>query len=293
VFYGLGVAYQFVNNAQVKAECARRITQMLDYLIANDWIIDEDRVVFDGSGRHGIPTVWLGIPYQKLTWLHLGMVVAPGRYDAEFQHWAPLSTTAWLGAWGDTLNVDHMYKFNLLYIGLYNYFRLETDPQRWQDFERGARIAGRYIDKHHNAHLDLIRSSIDPSLQATLHPATKEALRLFLERNHRTIAPAVIDMSNVTYVTLTLPAFNSSALALPGMGGASSSGSGTSAAGMQTVTMPSEALEPRQRKPTGFFLWQKDPFREATPGTGQPKQEGTGLDLTLPYWHGRAQGAAW
>ena len=45
------------------------------------------------------------------------------------------------------------------------------------------------------------------------------------------------------------------------------------------------------RKPTGYFIWQKDPF--AT-GDGEPdpvgSKEATGLDFLLPYWMGRFYG---
>jgi hypothetical protein len=45
------------------------------------------------------------------------------------------------------------------------------------------------------------------------------------------------------------------------------------------------------RKPTGYFIWQKDPFQT---GEGEVNTEGlnenTGLDFLLPYWMGRRYG---
>jgi hypothetical protein len=45
------------------------------------------------------------------------------------------------------------------------------------------------------------------------------------------------------------------------------------------------------RKPTGYFIWQKDPFQT---GDGAVNTEGlteaTGLDFILPYWMGRHYG---
>ena len=45
------------------------------------------------------------------------------------------------------------------------------------------------------------------------------------------------------------------------------------------------------RKPTGYFIWQKDPFQT---GDGEVNTEGlneaTGLDFILPYWMGRHYG---
>jgi len=45
------------------------------------------------------------------------------------------------------------------------------------------------------------------------------------------------------------------------------------------------------RKPTEYFIWQKDPFET---GDGAVNTEGlkeaTGLDFILPYWMGRHYG---
>jgi hypothetical protein len=45
------------------------------------------------------------------------------------------------------------------------------------------------------------------------------------------------------------------------------------------------------REPTGYFIWQKDPFEtgEGTPNT-EGLNEGIGLDFILPYWMGRYYG---
>ena len=80
------------------------------------------------------------------------------------------------------------YKFNLLHIGLYNYFRIETDQQRWQDLNRAYQIVERYVGHHRNPHFDLIQTSIDPSTRAALWPSSKEALRRFLTSSASVLA---------------------------------------------------------------------------------------------------------
>jgi hypothetical protein len=45
------------------------------------------------------------------------------------------------------------------------------------------------------------------------------------------------------------------------------------------------------RKPTGYFIWQKDPFETGDGAVNtEGLTEGTGLDFILPYWMGRHYG---
>lgn len=45
------------------------------------------------------------------------------------------------------------------------------------------------------------------------------------------------------------------------------------------------------RKPTGYFIWQKDPFETGVgPVNTEGLKEATGLDFILPYWMGRYYG---
>ena len=276
VFFGLVLTHDLVNDAQVKAEATRRLRMMLDYLIAKDWVVNEDRPAFDGAARSGFPTYWAGVAYQKLAFLLIGERVAPGAYSAELAKASPLAETVWLATWTSTFGLDHYYKFNLAHVGYYNYFRLETDPTRWQHVHRGWRILERYVGHHRNAHFDLINASIDPSSGPVLHAEVRELLRGFLGRNHRTVAPAVVDLSNVTWQTFTLTGYTTQG------GGALSSG---------TTQLPSEPLDFDQRKYEGAFHWQRTPFEPAQAGSGNPRVEKPGIDVLLPYWMGRHAGA--
>ena len=268
-FFGLSMAYEHVPAARPDAEL--RVKQMLDYLIAHDWLIDEDRPTWNGqAGSSRGPTFWAGVGYQKLAFLLIGYRMDPPRYSAELAAAGPLTKLAWFGMWTSVLGVDHYYKFNLSHVGLYNYFRLETDPGRWQDMRRAYSIIERYVGHHRNAHFDLIRASFDPS--------TREALRQFAGMNHREVAPAVIDLSGVTWVSLQTFGYQNT-------------GSGGVSVGGTPQQFPSEPLPMHLRKPSGHFQWQRDPFTPATPNQGNPRAEKIGLDLVLPYWMGRYMGA--
>ena len=276
VMFGLSMAYEHV--PQVRADCVYRIRMILDYLIANDWIVDEDRAAWNGTTGSRGPTFWFGVNYQKLAFLLIGHRVDPARYAAEIARWGALSETAWLGMWTSTMGTDHYYKFNLVHVGLFNYFRLETDPQRWQDLRRGYAMLERYVGRHRNAHFDLIQTSIDPATQAVKFPSIREAVRQFMDQPHREVAPAVIDLSAIQWVNLTQYGYSNQA------------GGGFSLQ-QTTQTFPSAPLDVHLRRPSGHFQWQRDPFSAATPNQGNPRLEKVGLDLMLPYWMGRHLGA--
>ncbi len=280
VFMGLALAYDLVPDSAVRAECRLRVEQMVDYLMRTGWWVDEDRPALGLStpqGKNGFPTFWGPGIDQKLNTLLIGQrVVATTKYDAEIARITPLAETDWLSSWSSCFSYDSYYKFNLAHGTYYNYFRLETDPARRAHLERGYLITRRYVGHHRNPHFELVQASILPAERPRLFPAAKEGLRRFLLRPHRHVAPTVVDLSGVTFVTIDLPV-----IPAPGQSNATTA----------SVTIPSEPLEPLLRKPGGDFLWQRNPFEVAQAGKGDPHRELPGIDLTLPYWMGRYHGA--
>jgi hypothetical protein len=270
VLFGLGLALDLVPDPQVHAVAALRTQQILDYLVAHDWYVDEDRSVLVGNG---FPTIWIGDEQQLFAYLLVGDRAAPGRYDAELARLSPLAELAWLDSWIGSFDLDHYYGNNLSHISFFNYFRLETDPNRWADMMRAFRILRRYVGHHRNPHFDFIATSIDPSNKTALWGDAREVLRHTLARNHRSISAPVIDLSGITYQTFQL-----APIPIPG-------------AVPQTVTYPTEPLDPVLRPAAGWFLWQKSPFDAATPSTGSAFEEEPGLDYTMPYWMGSYYGA--
>ncbi|MGE0707997.1 MAG: hypothetical protein AB7N76_14875 [Planctomycetota bacterium] len=277
VLFGLSLTYDLVADQQVKADCARRITQIVDYFTAVHWFVDEDRPALDAPNG-AMPTFYHQNATQKLAWLLAGERMAPGRYAAQLAWAGPEAETDWFSSWTGTFGLDHYYKYNLGHVANEVYFRLEGDPARWQAMHRSWRIMRRYVGHHRNAHFDLIECGIDPASRAVYFPATREALRRFLGRNHREVAPPVVDLSNVVWVAVPQIGYTTSG---------SPSGAGLSSA---TVQMPSEPLDFDQRAYEGNFHWQRSPFNAASPNAGNPRKEKPGIDVTLPYWMGRALG---
>ena len=281
VFFGLGVAHDLVDDAQVKRRCRDRLTQMLDYLIAHDWYVDEDRPAYDGAidigGEPVGPTFWTGCTYQKMSMLLAGERAAPGRYAQELAAAGLEAPVAWLGQWYYTWSLDDYFHYNLQHLAYYTYFNLETHVGRWQEMLRGYRFVERWVGHHQNPHFDLIGTTVDPSRRGAKFSGVREALRQFLESHHRMMSPAVIDLSAVTYETHEL-------MVLPTPDDPSPSAT-------KAVTLPSAPLPARLRKPAQPFAWQNTPFQAATKRGERPYEAKAGLDVVLPYWMGRHLGA--
>ena len=275
-FMGYSLVHELVPDAALRAECELRLGQMLDYLIAHDWFVDEDRPTWDLLAGTGVfPTFYAGVGSQKLTFLLLAQRILPGRYAAEFLAAAPLAETVWLTAWTSTFDLASYYKFNLSHGTHYLYFTFETDMARWQQMDRARRILHRYVGHHRNAHFGLVQASADPSLRPVHHPEARELLRRVLHRNHRQVAPQVVDLSGVTWQTVHMPVITPPGKTAP----------------PATVTLPTEPIDIVLRKPAGDFIWQRSALTPAQPGEGDPHIEQPGIDLLLPYWMGRYHGA--
>ena len=265
-FFGQAIAYDLVPVRDVRRATRRNLTRMLDYIVSTGWFVDEDRPEFPAS----LPTFWTGVVNQQITFLLIGERVSPGRYRAELARWSPLAEIAWLGAWLSTFNLDSYYKFNLGEITDYNYFRLETDPVRYQRMMRNHRITRRYIDKHVNAHFDTIGLTVEPRTRRVLAPQVRQALREFLTRCHREFSPRDLRTDDIQWVPYTMFAVNADERRIE----------------RRDILMPSRSVDVRRRPPTDF-LWQRSPFGVATAGEGSPFGETPGVDYTLPFWMAR------
>lgn len=275
VFFGLALTHELVSDPALKAEAGRHLTRMLDYIIREQWFVDEDRRPFDATSGGSFPTFWFGIPTQRICWLLLGERVLPGRYAVDLAQASPLADIAWLSGWIGTFNLEQYYGFNLSHTTAYAYFRYETDPTRWQGIARSMRIMRRFTGHHQNAHFDLVQAAFDPSLRAAKHSEVRELIRQFVKRNHREVAPSVVDLTGVTYATYALPT-----LTLPGQQPKPA-----------TVTLPTAPIAVPIRKLEGNFLWQRSPFSPTSVGAGNPYKENPGIDLLVPYWMGKFEGA--
>src|SRR5678815_5271809 len=120
IFFGLGVAYDVVDDSQVRVEISDLVTRLLDFLIARNWLV----VMPDGS----VSSSFSGRAEQRLSFLQVGRHVNPSRFDSRYSdHRAFYSEFVLLPISTDVLDDHNSYfKFNLDTINFYNLIRLEN-----------------------------------------------------------------------------------------------------------------------------------------------------------------------
>lgn len=117
VMFGLGVAYDYVNDAGVKASINDLTTRMLDYLIGHLWTV----IMPDGT----ISTTFIGRADQQLSFLQVGQHINPSKYASVYSSNRLLLAAAVLTPIAlETTSNSSYFKFNLDYINLYNLIRL-------------------------------------------------------------------------------------------------------------------------------------------------------------------------
>ena len=119
VFFGLGVAFEVVDDGAVRAEARELVTRLLDKLLHNNWVV----AMPDGAWS----TVFWGRADQQLAFLSVGRTVNPERYSSDYniyRLWYASSVATPLAA--EALDQHNSYfKFNLAAINLYHLVRTE------------------------------------------------------------------------------------------------------------------------------------------------------------------------
>ncbi|MEP7272195.1 MAG: hypothetical protein ABI882_11890 [Acidobacteriota bacterium] len=154
VFFGLGVAYDMVDDAQVRVEISALVTRLLDFLVARSWFV----FMPDGS----ISTTFAGRPEQRLSFLQVGRHVNPVRFDSRYQdhrnqNFDLITVTMGLDVLEDH---DSYFKFNLDTINLYNLIRLETNAFYRDSYLGAYEVMRRTTDDHGNAHFNAIDTAL-------------------------------------------------------------------------------------------------------------------------------------
>ena len=179
VFFGLAVAYDFVDDPTVRSAAADLVTRMLNFLLARNWSV----VMPNGQ----VSTTFLHRPDQKLTLLQIGRRLNSARFGPVYSATAVgESSSVWIPIGAEVLD-DHgsYFKFNLDTINLYNLIRLEPPGTyhraRYQD---AYDLLRRTTDDHANAHFNMIDRGLkgpDPTRDAN----TRAYLDAWLQRPRR------------------------------------------------------------------------------------------------------------
>jgi hypothetical protein len=150
VFFGLGVAWDLVDEDGIRSDISALVTRITDFLLANRWAV----VMPDSR----ISTVFWHRPEQILTFLQVARGVNPERFEKHYiqsrQALAPVVGTAIAFEVVDTHR--SYFKFNLGAINLYHLVRLE-DNAAARSLYAGAYGLLRAATRHHpNAHFNMV-----------------------------------------------------------------------------------------------------------------------------------------
>jgi len=179
VVFGLSVAYDMIDDPNVRALIRQDLTRILNYLLAHNWNV----IMPDGT----VSTTFAFRPDQQLSFLQAGRKVNPLRFT--------LTYAIYRGVYAGFVavpiffdNLDdhgHYFKFNLNYINLYDLIRLEENNSPYKAVYMNAydMLRGR-TQSHGNAHFNMIDRALKGPNSAR-DTETITLLSLWLQRPRR------------------------------------------------------------------------------------------------------------
>lgn len=150
VFFGLGIAYDMVEDAQVRAFIQTEVTALLNFLLDNNWAL----VMPDQS----VSTVFLGRPDQQLSFLQVGRHINPAAFDSLYVSYRAQYATLVITPIALECLDDYgsYFKFNLDVANLYNLIRLEETPKNRKRYMKAYKVLRATLQDHRNAHFNMI-----------------------------------------------------------------------------------------------------------------------------------------
>ena len=157
VFFGLAMAYDLVDDVQVRTAIVPLVTRLLDFLRGHNWSVT--------MPNGAISTTFVGRADQQLSF--------PGRPPSQF---STLSTTYDLYRFllapqtvvpisFEVLNDDSYFKFNLDSINLFNLIRLERSSFGGI-YREAYDVLRRHTDDHGNAFFNMIDRALNEPSEA-------------------------------------------------------------------------------------------------------------------------------
>jgi hypothetical protein len=168
VFFGLAIAFDLIDEADVRQIIREEVTALLEFLLDHDWAI----VMPDLR----ISTVFWARTDQQLGLLQVGRHVNPGRFAAAYdEHRARYSSSVAVPVSFEVLDTHGSYfKFNINAIGFYNLVRLEDSSKHRKRYLKAYKILRKATRNHGNAHFNMI----DRALKGADSARDGETLRL-------------------------------------------------------------------------------------------------------------------
>jgi hypothetical protein len=149
--FGLSVAYDLIEDSDVRAFIQAIVTRLLSFLLRNDWNV----VMPDGS----VSTTFLHRPDQQLAFLQIGRRINPEQFSETYA--AHRNRYAALVDWPirfDNIDDHNSYhKFNLNYINMYSLIRLEEGESPYlRRYVDAYNLLRRRTEQHANAHFNVV-----------------------------------------------------------------------------------------------------------------------------------------
>jgi len=178
-FFGLSVAYDLVNQPDVRASAQSLATRMLNFLLAHAWTV----VMPDGT----VSTTFVIRPDQQLTLLQIGKQVNPPSYTNLYSSASNGAGLAALPVAVDAADVrDSYFKFNLDAINFFDLIRLENDSSLRAQYLAAYAIYRNATKDHMNPHFNMIDRAVNGP-DAARDAQTVTYLDQFLHRPSRDV----------------------------------------------------------------------------------------------------------
>jgi hypothetical protein len=155
VFFGLGVAYNYIPDPKFRARVSALGTRLLQFLLDHAWTV----VMPDFS----ISTTFLARPDQQLTLLQIGRHLNSSKFNSTYKSLAGFTAAAVLAPIGLEVTDEHSsyFKFNLDTIDLYHLVTLEDSFFRKFFYKDAYDILRNTTDGHVNAHFNMIDRAVN------------------------------------------------------------------------------------------------------------------------------------
>src|ERR1700730_15107661 len=153
VIFGLGVAYDLIDDQPLRSSIAGVITRLVQFLKDHGWIV----VLPDGTAT----TTFLDRPDQQLAFLQLARHVNPDQFSTAYDIERVLLSPAMIAPISfDTLSDSSYFKFNLDTINLYTLIHLESSS--FQDvYGKAYDVLRNHTDNQGNAFFNMIDRAIN------------------------------------------------------------------------------------------------------------------------------------
>ncbi len=174
VFFGLGVAFDMVDDPAVRSQASVLGTRLLDFLVRNGWSV----LMPDGRAS----TSFLARADQQLTLLQVGRRLNPERFDTTYSLYRLFKAAlVSVPIAAEVLDDHHSYfKFNLDTINFYNLIRLESSSFR-RFYDQAYDLLRRTTDDHGNPHFNVIDRALRGA-ESVRDAASRSHLRDWLLR---------------------------------------------------------------------------------------------------------------